>query len=197
MSGEIGDTWIYGTASDPWKTQQFYSIIDTWERSVIWSPELYLDDVRIQNFSRLLIKNGEHTWGKDVKTYLGDWTNWGNEAFLAHINTAPYQDMIASWLEQRSWGIEYALEALADHPLLKDIELELEKLMFDGHVSTSGYRLESNPSVVYVLPVHGGTISIQFDVASGNIIMFTDSRVSNGSMAQSWPPIGSNCLSNI
>ena len=189
VSGEIGDTWIYGTASDPWKTQQFYSIIDTWERSVRWSPELYLDDVRIQNFSRLLIKNGEHTWGKDVKTYLGDWTNWDNEAFLAHINTAPYQDMIASWLEQRSWGIDYALEALADHPLLKDIELELEKLMFDGHVSTSGYKLESNPSVVYVLPVHGGTISIQFDVASGNIIMFTDSRVSNGSLASRGQPL--------
>ena len=189
VSGEIGDTWIYGTASDPWKTQQFYSIIDTWERSVRWSPELYLDDVRIQNFSRLLIKNGEHTWGKDVKTYLGDWTNWGNEAFLAHINTAPYQDMIASWLEQRSWGIDYALEALADHPLLKDIELELEKLMFDGYVSTSGYRQESNPSVVYVLPVHGGTISIQFDVASGNIIMFTDSRVSNGSLASRGQPL--------
>lgn len=189
ISGEIGDTWIYGTASDPWKTQQFYSIINTWERGVKWSPSLYLDDVRIQKFSGLLIKNGEHTWGKDVKTYLGDWTNWDNQAFLAHVNTAPYQDMIASWLEQRSWGIEYALEALGDHPLLKEIVLDIDKLMFIGEVSTSGYKLETNPSEVFVLPVHGGTISIQFDVATGNIVTFTDSRVSGGSLASHGRPL--------
>ena len=26
---------------------------------------------QIANFTRLLLKNGEHTWGKDVKSYLG------------------------------------------------------------------------------------------------------------------------------
>ena len=189
VSGEIGDTWVYGTASDPWKTQQFYSILNSWERAIKWSPSLYLGDARIQNFSRLLIKNGEHTWGKDVKTYLDDWTNWGNKAFLAHVNTAPYQDMMASWLEQRSWGIQYALEALGNHPLLKDIELELEKLIFDGKVSTLGYKLETKPSAVFALPVHSGIISIQFDIASGNIVMFTDSRMPGGSLASHGRPL--------
>lgn len=189
VSGEIGDTWVYGTASDPWKTQQFYTIINTWERAIKLSEDLYLEDIRIQNFSRLLIKNGEHTWGKDVKTYLNDWVNWDNKAFLAHIDTSPYQSMIASWVEQRSWGIGYALEALGDHPLLVDIQLELEKLKFNGDVSTSGFTLESNPSSVHVLPVDGGTISIQFDVASGNIVMYTDSRVSSESFASYGQPL--------
>jgi len=189
VSGEIGDTWIYGTASDPWKTQQFYSILNTWEQAVKSSPALYLDDARIHNFSRLLIKNGEHTWGKDVKTYLNDWVNWDNKVFYDHLKTSPYQNMTASWIEQRSWGIAYALEALRDHPLLKDIQLELDTLLFDGHVSTSGYSLETNPSTIFTLPVDGGTISIQFDVASGNIVMYTDSRVSSESMASRGHPL--------
>ena len=191
VMGEIGDTWIYGTASDPWKTQQFYSIIDTWEQTIKSSPALYLDDVRIHNFSRLLIKNGEHTWGKDVKTYLKDWVNWDNQAFLAHLNTSPYQDMIASWVEQRSWGIDYALEALGDHPLLKDIQLELQKLTYDGHApSVNGYTLENDPSAIFKLPVDGGTISIQFDVSTGAIIYFTDSRISSESLANPSHPFG-------
>lgn len=189
VSGEIGDTWIYGTASDPWKTQQFYSIVNTWEKAAKTSPALYLDDPRIQNFSRLLIKNGEHTWGKDVKTYLNDWVNWDNKAFVAHLNTSPYQDMIASWVEQRSWGIRYPLEALAGHPLLKEIEEVLKMLPFDGVISTSGYTLESNPAAVFELPVQGGMISIQFDVATGNIVLYTDSRVSGESIADRGHPL--------
>ena len=191
VKGEIGDTWIYGTASDPWKTQQFYCIINTWERAIQSSPAVYLDDIRIHNFSRLLIKNGEHTWGKDVKTYLNDWMNWDNKAFLAHLNTSPYQDMIASWLEQRSWGIDYALEALGNHPLLKDIQLELQKLPYNGHApSVTGYTLQNDPSAVFKLPVDGGTISIQFDISTGAITYFTDSRISTESLASSSHPIG-------
>ena len=191
VTGEIGDTWIYGTSSDPWKTQQFYSIINTWEQAIKSSPVLYLDDVRIHNFSRLLIKNGEHTWGKDVKTYLKDWVNWDNQAFLAHLNTSPYQDMIASWMEQRSWGIDYALEALGDHPLLKDIQVGLEELTYDGHApSVTGYTLENDPSAIFKLPVDGGTISIQFDVSTGAIIYFTDSRISGESLASPSHPFG-------
>ena len=191
VKGEIGDTWIYGTASDPWKTQQFYSIINTWEQAIKSSPALYLDDVRIHNFSRLLIKNGEHTWGKDVKTYLKDWVNWDNKAFLAHLNTSPYRDMIGSWVEQRSWGIRYALEALVDHPLLKDIQLELDKLTYDGHPPlVDGYTMESDPSAVFKLPVDGGAVSIQFDVSTGAIVYFTDSRISSESLASPSNPIG-------
>ena len=191
VTGEIGDTWIYGTASDPWKTQQFYSIINTWEQAIKSSPALYLDDVRIHNFSRLLLKNGEHTWGKDVKTYLKDWVNWDNQAFLAHLNTSPYQDMIASWMEQRSWGIDYALEALGDHPLLMDIQVGLEELTYDGHApSVTGYTLENDPSAIFKLSVDGGTISIQFDVSTGAIIYFTDSRISGESLASPGHPFG-------
>lgn len=189
ISEEIGDTWIYGAASDPLKTQQFYSILRTWEKFIPSSPALYLEDVRILNFSRLLIKTGEHTWGKDVQKFLNDWSDWDNEAFYSHLNTSHFQDMVKSWEEQRTWGIEYALEALADHPLLTEIQSHLQLLNFNGFVSTNGYSLQKNLSTVFVLPVKGGTISIQFDVATGSIAMFNDSRAKSGPLADLAHPL--------
>ena len=94
-------------------------------------------------------------------------------------------------MEQRSWGIEYALEALGDHPLLKSIQSELKELHYDGHAPLiPGYILESDPSSVFKLPVDGGAISIQFDVTTGAIIHFTDSRVSSESLASPGNPYG-------
>ena len=29
---------------------------------------------------------GEHTWGLDVKTFLGDYVNWGNGPFHALVD---------------------------------------------------------------------------------------------------------------
>ena len=189
ISGEIGDTWIHGVASDPLKTQKFYTIINTWYELIPSSPGLYLHDDRIHNFSRLLIKNGEHTWGKDVKKYLNDWTNWDNKAFKSHLSTPPFQDMVNSWVEQRLWGIDYALEALGDHPLLPAIQVQLDLLHFDGVVSTTGYQREDIISARFVLPVKGGTISIQFDDTTGGIVHFSDSRISTESMASSSHPL--------
>ena len=189
VSGEIGDTWIYGTASDPLKTQQFYAILKTWEQLIPSSAALYLEDARILNFSRLLIKSGEHTWGKDVDMFLNDWSNWDNVAFYSQLNTSNFQDIVKSWVEQRTWGIDYALEALANHPLLTEIQSQLQLLHFNGFISTDGYSLEKNLSTLFILPVKGGTISIQFDVATGSIVLFNDSRVSAGSLADYGHPL--------
>jgi len=188
ISGEIGDTWIHGVATDPLKTQKFYTIVNTWYNLIALSPGLYLYDNRIQNFSRLLIKNGEHTWGKDVKKFLNDWTNWDNKAFKSHLSTPPFQDMVNSWIEQRSWGIDYALEALGDHPLLPAIQAQLDQLHFDGVVSTTGYKQE-DVSAQFFLPVEGGTISIQFDATTGGIVQYSDSRIPTMSMAGKGHPL--------
>lgn len=138
----------------------------------------------------LVIKNGEHTWGKDVKKYLNDWTNWDNKAFKSHLSTPPFQDMVNSWVEQRSWGIDYALEALGDHPLLPVIQPQLDLLHFDGMVSTDGYQRKLVIFSVYVLPVGGGSISIQFDDSTGGIILFSDSSRSTSSFASEDHPLG-------
>ena len=57
----IGDTWGYGIQSDPYKTAAHRNAqylrakcLEEWNCTT-QSPYFY-------NFSRLLLKNGEHTW---------------------------------------------------------------------------------------------------------------------------------------
>lgn len=59
------------------------------------------------------MKSEEHTWGEDVKTYLGDWAHWSNAEFhqqLAEENSS-YVTIINSWYDQRFF-LSSALEAL-------------------------------------------------------------------------------------
>lgn len=62
-------------------------IAQTLRRECLASGECDLSDYRVWNFSRLLLKNGEHTWGLDVKSTLEPrsflTTNWDNKDFQA------------------------------------------------------------------------------------------------------------------
>jgi len=72
-------------------------------------------DPRLLNFTRLVIKIAEHTWGEDVKRYLHDHVNWPNSQFHAELNAQPphhnYVTIMDSWLEQRRWGLDIPLQA--------------------------------------------------------------------------------------
>jgi hypothetical protein len=77
---EFGDTWLYGVPSDPAKVSQYRSLL-RYRDSCIRAKECDLKDPRVKEFSRLLVKIAEHTWGSDVKHYLNDKTNWNNPEF--------------------------------------------------------------------------------------------------------------------
>jgi len=81
-------------------------------------------DYVIRNFSRLLIKIPEHTWGLPG---VYDNGNWSNAQFNAARTGVNYYNCTLAWLEQRSY-LEYALEALGDHPLAADIANRLSAL---------------------------------------------------------------------
>ena len=73
VTAEIGDTWIYGVASDPQKEAQFRALLrlrGELERGGASAAEL-------DGFSDQLLLLPEHTHGLDVKTHLNDWTNYG------------------------------------------------------------------------------------------------------------------------
>ena len=97
-------------------------------KACVASRECSMADPRVANFTRVrppllavvrcvirdlysephlqfLIKNAEHTWGRDVKTWLHDDGNWTNAELAAAIASgAPnFAIMIASWQEQ-VWG---------------------------------------------------------------------------------------------
>ncbi len=77
---EIGDTWIHGVATDPKKVAWFKELLrlrNKWvnEKKLLPESNYYRD------FHDSLIMIPEHTWGMDLKKYLGDYVNWSIDDF--------------------------------------------------------------------------------------------------------------------
>jgi hypothetical protein len=80
VTEEIGDTWIHGAATDPYKVSGFYELLrlkDKWlsENKLIKDSEVY------KNFMRNMLMIPEHTWGLDFKKYMADFKNWSKKDF--------------------------------------------------------------------------------------------------------------------
>lgn len=140
ITEEIGDSWIHGIASDPYKTaalRELYSLKNQWlsDKSLIKGS----DEYNALLSSLMLIC--EHTWGMDMKCYLGDYEHYLRKDFerarardkvkIFHIfrdfphnfnnfrarlrkeyKKGRYSAIEKSWLEQRNY-IESAIAALS------------------------------------------------------------------------------------
>lgn len=82
ITEEIGDTWIHGVATDPWKVSCFRRLLQLKE-AWIASGQLLVDSPSYDVFMENLLLVAEHTWGMDVKKYLLDFTNWNKKSFIA------------------------------------------------------------------------------------------------------------------
>jgi hypothetical protein len=116
ITKEIGDTWLYGVPSDPFKNQMFRELSrlrrDCVERER--DPCDPANDPTMKRFDRLLTKIPEHTWGEDTTWYLskytgyrsyplGDYMNWTNPQFQAALDSPEYKMTVESWLDQRNY----------------------------------------------------------------------------------------------
>eukprot|EP01059_Diplonema_ambulator_P032373 TRINITY_DN631_c0_g1_i1.p1 TRINITY_DN631_c0_g1~~TRINITY_DN631_c0_g1_i1.p1 ORF type:complete len:717 (+),score=259.27 TRINITY_DN631_c0_g1_i1:248-2152(+) len=126
VSQEIGDTWVYGIASDPKKLAQMRGMERAWER---YNREDGARSPAYLNASRLFVKGIEHTWGVDVKKFLQDDFNWANDAFNKARESSVFKDeyeyLESSWWEQRDWAVTFPASA-APEPLKTYIQDELE-----------------------------------------------------------------------
>jgi len=107
-------------------------------------PRCAFSDPAYFNFSRQIQKNLEHTWGVSVPHYGNDQNaNWTNEEFHADLPTnSQLQYMVASWVEQRNYGVHFPLAALkaASHPLAAKIEAEFAAMEPRVPVPTAGMK---------------------------------------------------------
>ena len=172
VTKEIGDTWIHGVGSDPWKTTQFRLMMRL-RSECLANGSCSLDDPRIYAFSSYLLKYGEHTWGKDIKKYLKDNFNWDNKRFH-HVQYAMpnYIDVVKSWTEQRDWSLKYALDALEDHELRDKIDSVTKDLYFDGTLDMSGFQEIPCDAPVDI----NGSISLGFDNSTLGLASLVDKR---------------------
>jgi len=118
---EIGDTWIYGVASDPLKVARYRALArlrDEW----IATGKLKIGDETDLKLLRHVLLEAEHTWGADTKTWL-DFDNYIPADLSKMLDTKNYKVVQFSWAEKRNdllAGIATLppeLRAEADHAL--------------------------------------------------------------------------------
>ncbi|MEI6168303.1 MAG: DUF5054 domain-containing protein [bacterium] len=125
---EIGDTWIHGGGTDPWKLSRYRALLrlhKEWLRSERLLPARQ-DYV---TFTTQLLCVPEHTWGVSITPHLlGDLDHYRNADFDRVRHRGTFRMAEASWQEQRDY-IERAVEALADRTLAEEAEASFRELI--------------------------------------------------------------------
>jgi hypothetical protein len=99
VTQEIGDTWIYGCASDPLKVARYREVSrlrDAW----IAQGAFQTGDATDLALLRRLLLEAEHTWGTDTKTWI-DFVNYKPADLARMLDTKGYKVMEFSWEEKR------------------------------------------------------------------------------------------------
>jgi Domain of unknown function (DUF5054) len=99
VTGEIGDTWIHGVASDPLKVARYREVARLREK---WLAEnkFAVGDATDLALLRHLLLEVEHTWGTDTKTWL-DFDHYTPNDLAAMLDTKNYKVVQFSWQEKR------------------------------------------------------------------------------------------------
>jgi hypothetical protein len=96
---EIGDTWIYGVASDPVKVARYLEVARL-RRHWIEQKKIRVSDAADIALLRHLLLEPEHTWGTDTKTWL-DFDHYTPHDLAQVIDTTNYKVVRFSWEEKR------------------------------------------------------------------------------------------------
>lgn len=141
IENEIGDTWIHGSAADPYKSAALRELMEK-KRRWLADGTLQRDSTEYTELSDALLCIAEHTCGMDVKMYLADFEHYLKKDFQKARNTdtvkmhhplrdfpqnvltlqnrmrgryhkGSYKKIEASWAEQRQY-IEKALSVLSE-----------------------------------------------------------------------------------
>ncbi|MHA0857264.1 DUF5054 domain-containing protein [Paenibacillus sp. CMAA1364] len=77
---EIGDSWIHGASSDPFKLSAYRALLRLKSKWLVDGSLKVSDDEYIA-FCDELIMIPEHTWGLDIKRYLADYAHYDKDDF--------------------------------------------------------------------------------------------------------------------
>jgi hypothetical protein len=125
LTGEIGDTWIHGVASDPLKLARYREVARL-RQDWIAHGKFAAGDTTDIALLRSLLLEVEHTWGTDTKTWL-DFEHYVPSDLAAMLDTKNYKVVQFSWQEKRQdlfTGIETLPTPLRDEALTAVRSLE-------------------------------------------------------------------------
>ena len=193
VTQEIGDTWIHGAGTDPWKVAAFRELCRC--RSS-WLSDGLVDreSPAFKAFSRALLLVPEHTWGQDEKTHLADYRNYARQDFetarsrdivgddvippemqyaAGYRSKAPpprYSTFEASWAEQRDY-IHQAVGALRGTAVEASAKTALESLT-PRRKTADGFVPVASPAREHTLR----QFRIRFDPVTGSLTTLTDAN---------------------
>lgn len=155
FEGEMGDSWIHGSATDPYKSASLRTLINL-KNEWLKNGSLDRNSAEYKNFVDGLLCIAEHTCGMDTKTYFSDYGHYLKKDFVKarradavkfnHLfrdlpqsilpltglfdgrrKKGYYSVLEKSWAEQREY-INSALSALSDEHK-KEAQSEIEQLI--------------------------------------------------------------------
>lgn len=148
ISKDLADTWIHGVGSYPHEAalvreerEKIKRLQGLYAREVLENPGMKSDKVMAaldQYFDKTNLFT-EHTWGADVKTWLGPDRVYDKEAFLAAKLQENYQFMEASWQEQKSLAHQASAKRKELELLLAGHREQGLRFFNPNHVSFSGW----------------------------------------------------------
>ena len=137
VTAEIGDSWIHGVASDPWKVAHFREL-SRLRRSWLEAGRATVNELKPMSDALLLV--AEHTWGMDEKAHLGDVTRYAATDFTAARSRPNFQSFEASWEEQRGY-LAQAVSGISREELRREAERALETLGAPLALASDGHRV--------------------------------------------------------
>lgn len=112
VTAELGDSWIHGIGTDPWKIARMRELARLRKEWLASGPLLDGSPEDLA-FAIPLALIGEHTWGLDAKSFTETWNIATPEALAAIRNTAPIKRLEASWQEKRNY-LQDAVNSLSE-----------------------------------------------------------------------------------
>jgi len=153
---EIGDTWIYGVASDPVKVARYRELCRL-RQSWIAGNKFKSGDATDLALLRHLLLEPEHTWGTDTKTWL-DFDHYTPQSLEQVINTKNYKVVEFSWQEKRQDlfdGIAALPAALRNEAQDAITSLAPVRPKMDGALHPAGQDIETEHFLLKIDPNTG------------------------------------------
>ncbi|MDR1512842.1 MAG: DUF5054 domain-containing protein [Propionibacteriaceae bacterium] len=170
LTSEIGDTWIYGTGSDPAKSGDLREIL---RARAEWIDVGALSEGGPEDLALLaaLIPAPEHNWGLSTAAHLQTWDTYEvGELAAARAADAQHQANDAEWEFQR--GEPAAAAAGLPEPLRSEAAARLEARRPPFPEATP----PATPSQAVDPTLASDHVALRLDPATGGIAELTDRR---------------------
>ena len=157
---EIGDTWIYGVASDPLKVARYREVARL--RSAWLSQGKFRLGDRVDiGLLRHVLLEAEHTWGADTKTWL-DFDHYTPHDLAEMLDTKNYKVTEFSWAEKR----QDLFEGIASLPA----PLREEALTAVGNLAAKEPQLLHPSPLPTGQAIETAHFTLRLDPATGAIV---------------------------